>query len=449
MEPIISYKKIAQLALPIILAQSVVLMNGMIDLAFIGPFGAEAIAAVSVANAICAVLLNFLEGFRIGTTVLIAKAAGSSPKITAVVNTGLFLAACVGLALAAAAPGISSLVYHIVDDEHLRYYGMDYLKIWLWTMPLILFNHVLTGLFRGQGNTATPLYSTATICLLNACFAYLFVYGGFGFPGLGVKGAALGTLLANFLGLLLIARLAFLRKITAGNLNWKQPFLRQAPEYIALAADIGMNTGFTLLALLLFVVIIKQLGAAALATHQITLQVFNFAYLPAVGFLITASIVVPRLLEPAYDSLLLRTVNRICQMSFGFILLTSSLLFIFADNVSRFFSPADQLVAEQAVQTLRLVCFGQLFSSVYMVLRGVLTACKDTRFIMYEGLISGYLIFLPLGYLGAIQSGYGVFGGYMAFLAWCIVDCMALAWRFYLNKGWRQHAGVTIEAYHE
>jgi len=57
-----------------------------------------------------------------------------------------------------------------------------------------------------------------------------------------------------------------------------------------------------------------------------------------------------------------------------------------------------------------------------MVMRGVLTACKDARFIVYEGLVSSYIIFLPLAYLFAIQLGYGVYGGYIAFLFWCFTD---------------------------
>jgi Na+-driven multidrug efflux pump len=200
---------------------------------------------------------------------------------------------------------------------------------------------------------------------------------------------------------------------------------------VSLGVDVGLNTGFTLLALLIFVWLIKPLGTAALAVHQITLQVFNFAYLPAIGFLITASIIVPQLGETERNSLL-PTVGRICKMSFGVILVTSSLIFIFSSTISNFFSPADRLVAEQAAQTLKLVCIGQLFSSIYMVLRGALTGCQDTRFIVYEGWVSGYLLFLPLAYLLAVKAGYGIYGGYTAFLLWCMADCSALVIRFFL-----------------
>ena len=436
MQKIISYGKIGKLAFPVIAAQSVVLLNGMIDLAFIGPYGTEAIAAVSIANALCAVLFNFLEGFRLGTTVLIAKASAASdaPKATGVINAAVFLVILIGVIVMALAPYIGNAVYDIAGNELMKYHGADYLKVWLWSLPLILFSYVFVGLFRGLGDTATPLYSTAVICGLNIFFDYLFVYGGLGFPRMGVQGAAWGTLAANLIGLAIIIYLALNRALTRQYIQLRQPFVKQIPEYLSLAADVGLNTGFTLLALMLFVWIIKPLGTGALAVHQITLQVFNFAYMPAIGFLITASITVPQLLISRQGHLLLATVSRICKMSFGVILITSSLLFIFSATVSGFFSPADKLVAEQAAQTIKLVCLGQLFSSVYMVLRGALTGCGDTRFIVYEGWVSGYLIFLPVAYLLALKLGYGILGGYAAFVLWCFADCTALALRFYIKR---------------
>lgn len=441
MEQIISYKIIGKLALPIIISQSVVLISGIIDLAFIGPYGTEAIAAVSIANALCATLFNFLEGFRIGTTVLIAKASASKnlSKGIAVVNTGLFLAGMIGITIIAFAPDISNAVYDIVGNEQIKYHGLEYLTVWLWTVPLILFSYVLVGLFRGLGDTATPLYSTIVICILNVFLSYLFVYGKFGLPSMGVKGAAWGTMFANFVGLLITVYLVLKKPLTSKYITLKQFSYKQVQEYIALAIDVGLNTGFTLLAMLAFVCIMNQLGVVALAVHQITLQVFNFAYLPAIGFLITASIIAPKLLESQQEQLLIPTVSRICKMSLGVIFITSGLLFIFSATISNFFSPADQVVAKQAAQTIRLVCVGQLFSSIDTVLRGALTGCKDTKFIVYEGLVSGYLLFLPLAYLFAVKSGYGVYGGYVAFLLWCMIDCTALTVRFYLQKGWQKN----------
>lgn len=442
MEKLISYKKIIKLALPVTISQSIILLSGMIDLAFIGPYGTEAIAAVSVANILCATLFNFFEGFRIGTTVLIAKAAATNDtkKITAVVNTGLFLSILVGSVIILLAPYASSIVYDIVGNELIAYYGLDYLTIWLWSLPLALITHVLVGLFRGLRDTVTPVYVGVMICTLNGLLDYLFIYGGWGLPSLGVKGAAFATLVADLLGILTIVYFIIKSPLTAKYINFKQGFCGQVKEYTILAMHIGLNTGFTLLALVVFVYIMKFLGPAALAVHQISLQIFMFAYLPAMGFLVTASIIVPQLFSANQYEMVSKTVSRLCKISFFVICVISSLIYISATAISGFFSPADEMVAAQATQTLRLVCFSQLFSAVYMVLRGALTACKDSKFITYAGLVSGYMVFLPLAYLFAIKLQYGVYGGYMAFLVWPITDCLFLVVRFYWQQGWLKNS---------
>jgi len=91
--------------------------------------------------------------------------------------------------------------------------------------------------------------------------------------------------------------------------------------------------------------------------HQITLQVFNFTYLPAMGFLITSTIIVPKLLE----DILVPTVNRISRMNFGVIFMVSGLLFISSLRVGSFFSPTDKLVAVQTAQTLNLFVLANCF----------------------------------------------------------------------------------------
>lgn len=125
-----SYRTIGGLALPVVMAQAVVLFNGVTDLLFIAPCGTEAIAAVALANALCAVLLNFLEGLRLGTTVLVAKASDAAES-SAVVAIGLLLALTVGGGIALVAPWLAAMAYATASNEALRLQGTDYLTVWL------------------------------------------------------------------------------------------------------------------------------------------------------------------------------------------------------------------------------------------------------------------------------------------------------------------------------
>ena len=432
---IISYKEICKLAWPVTISQGIMLINGMVDLAFISPFGTDAIAAVSVANVICVTLINFFEGFRLGTTVLVAKASTeNSRKIAGIFNTALFLALTSGLFITLTAALISSTVFSSMGTTAMAYYGTDYFTYWLCVTGVSFTFYTLAGLYRGLGDTLTPLYAGILMCLLNAVLDYLFIYGHGGFPALGVKGSALATLTANIIGTLVLFSLLLHRKKTAHYINFYEPILPYIKEYLKLALQIGTNTGLVSLALVFFMGIIEALGATALAVHQITFQIFLFAYLPGMGFLITASILVPRLIGNKEYHLIQKTVTKVCKISFLTIFVTSSILYLAAPYISTFFSPADLFVAKESARTIRLVCLSQLSCSIYMVLRGALTGQKDTHFIVYEGLVTAYVIFLPLAYFMVIKSGYGVFGGYIAFLIWCISDSLALWVRFhYVN----------------
>lgn len=424
---VISYKKIVKLALPVTISQGVILINGMVDLAFISPLGTEAIAAVAVANVICATLINFFEGFRLGTTVLVAGAAKDTKKIAGIFNTALLLALMAGSLITIAAPFISSAVYNYIASSQMADHGIPYFTYWLCVMGVSLVFYTLVGFFRGLGDTLTPLYAGSAMCVFNAILDYILIY----VYALGAKGSALATLTANITGTLALFSLLLGSKKMACYINFHQSFLPYLKDYLKLSAEIGSNIGLVNLALVFFMVIIEVLGPAQLAIYQITHQIFLFAYMPGMGFLITASILAAELIGKKEHHLLIGTITKIGKISFLTILLTSGAIYLSAPYISAFFSPTDGYVTKEAVKTIRVVCIAQLFCSVYMVLRGALTGQRDTRFIVYEGLFTAYAVFLPLAYLLSIKSGYGVIGGYIAFLIWCLSDCLALFIRFY------------------
>lgn len=440
MKQVISYKNIFKLALPVTLSQSAVILSGLIDLAFVSSYGTSAIAAVSIANVIVSTLYNFLEGLRTGTTVLVSKASElkDTDRITAVFNIGLFVALVIGLPIAIMGKHISCFIYNKFSNNMLQFYGIDYLKIWLWAVPITLILNVIVGFLRGFSDTVTPLKVSIMICILNGIFDYIFVDGKLGMPGMGAKGSAFATLLSNMIGVIVIAVLLMKKAYIEKYINFKKLSLSYFKGYLKLITEIGVYTGFMNLAIAIFVYIMGFFGAEELAVHQITFQVFLMSYLLAAGCMVSASIVVPKLLTEKQEELIIKSVYRICKVSICAISIMSILLYIFASRIAAFFSPNDKMVIMNAARTLRIISFAQLFTSIYMTLRGALTGCGDTRFIAYEGGISGYIIFLPAAYILAVKLNYKVYGGYIAFLLWCITDCTAYIIRFYFQRGWRK-----------
>lgn len=397
MSQLISYKNIFKLAFPVTISQSTIVISGLTDLAFVSRYGTRAIAAVSIANVIIATLYNFLEGIRAGTTVLVSKAAElkEDEQITATLNIGLAVSLAVGLPVAFLGKYIGYFAYRGFSDNLIRLLGTDYLKIWLFAVPITLVLNVIFGVFRGFSDTVTPLKVSIVICVSNAVFDYILVCGKLGMPGMGTKGSAYATLFSSIAGLLFMAALLVKKRPIAQYFYFQKAPADYFKKSLRLMMEIGIYTGFMNLAMAVFAFMMGSFGSRELAIHQITFQIFLISYLLTMGFLVSASIVVPKLTAQKQADLIIKNVSRICKVSLGAICILSFALYLFAPGIAAFFSLSNQAVIANVTKTIRIVSFAQLFTSVYMTLRGALTGCGDTKFIAYEGGISGYNFGLP------------------------------------------------------
>lgn len=432
MSELISYKKICKIALPVTISQASIILNGMIDLAFLGGFGTDIIAAASICNITSSTIYNFLEGIRTATTIMISKANAEKAKrnMSSILNVSLVNALIIGIIVALITPFFSKLLYSLLSTEDVAVYGVKYMTIWLSAAPFTLIFYAGVGFFRGLGDTVTPLYITIFNFLVNFIGDIVFVKLGF-----GANGIAAATLISYIIGSIVTLITLKVKKSTRDYFRLKESIKGKVKEYVALSFQIGFNTGFMNMALMFFVSIMSTQGTEIVAAHQIAFQVFLITYLPAMGFLVSASILVPQLLALQKKKLIGATVFRIVKVSFLFVLIISAIVYTFSNNIAAFFSPNDLVVVERASEALKIVSVIQLSTSIYMVIRGALTGCKDTKFMMYEGIISGYLIFLILAYIFVCKMNYGIKGGYYAFLIWALSDCIFFISRFlYINK---------------
>lgn len=441
----ITTRSIITLAWPAIVSHAIVMLIGVIDLAFIARLETAALAtaataALAIANNVCSAYANFVEGIRSGTTVLTARYHGAekTDDVSRVLNMALLWALIIGLCAFAITPFVAHWIFWLIGNQEIEVMGRAYMTTRLMGFPLLLSIFAITGFFRGLKNTFTPFVITVFVCGLNALFDYLFIFGKFGFPKLGLVGAAVGTITAYVLGALISFFLLITNKISREYIKFTLPFNKERMrEYIKIGAEIGMYSGFIIFAMFLFAFTFRSLGTQALAVHQIAFQVFLVSYLPPMGFFVASSILIGKLIGEKQFALIPRITFKIFTVCFSFIVTICSVIALFAPQIAHFFSPQDQTVATQVTRIIYLICVTQLFSAVFLVMRGALTAAKDTLFILISGFITGYLIFLSLTYLLGIHLGYGVFGGYVAFLIWMSLDALILTIRFVVFKPYR------------
>jgi multidrug resistance protein, MATE family len=440
MIPELETKNIINLTWPVMISQSIIVLIGLIDLLFIRQLGTLFVGAISIANLVCTGVYSFLEGLRSGITVLTARSFGAKDKnnLSHLLNVGLFFAALIGIIILSTSYPLSKIIYTLVGNTKIEQIGLFYLPVRLFAAPFILTFFIIAGFFRGIKNTLIPFIITIIVCLSNLILNYLFISQKQNLVILLVCTIAIATIFSYAIGTIISFFILLKNKKSKQFVNFdifiKSLNKANIKRFTKITAEIGIYTGLTVIVITIFSYMFAKINPKVLAAHQICLQIYSAIYMPAWGFLASTSIIVGKLLGEVNRNLIKFAVYKISSISFSIIGFLSLLLFLFSNQVANLFSPTDRIVAKMVTSNLKLVAISLIIGSIYVVIRGALTAAKDTLFILLTGTATSFLFFLPLSYYLGIKYNYGIFGGYTAFLSWIILDLLILSWRFFCSK---------------
>lgn len=199
-------KTVLYFSIPYILSYFLQTLYGMADLFIIGQFnGVESTTAVSIGSQVMHMLTVMIVGLAMGATVMIGQAAGAAKHKQASCATGntitLFMALSViltaGLLLA-----VKPIVSVMSTPAEAVPGTVSYLTICFMGIPFITAYNMISSIFRGMGDSKSPMYFIAVACVANIALDYLFIGG----MGLGSAGAALGTTLSQTISVIVSLR---------------------------------------------------------------------------------------------------------------------------------------------------------------------------------------------------------------------------------------------------
>ena len=222
------YKTVAVLAMPLLLQNAVSTFVNLLDNLMVGRIGTESMSGVSIVNQLMFVFALCLFGGTGGAGIFGAQFYGKGDqnglrhtlRFNLALSVGFAALACAALAFFQ--DGFIGAFLHETDstgDLALTLAeGKAYLRIMLWGMPGFALTTAYVGTLRVTGNNRLPMRASLAAIAVNLVFNYLLIYGKLGFPVLGVRGAAIATVLSRYVELALILR---------GTHGQKEP-----PEYI-------------------------------------------------------------------------------------------------------------------------------------------------------------------------------------------------------------------------
>jgi len=442
-------RSLLKLATPIIGTMVTRMAMGFVDFVMVSRLGTDATAAVSPATILVFAVMCLGMGGATSVQTFAAQALGRRQprEAAAYAWQTLYLAIVFALfcypltrlagplwALIAAAPEVQAL-------------QVAYCRIAFWSMGFAIITFGLEGFFNGIQKPSVSLIAALVALVFNAAANYCLIFGHFGFPALGIRGAAYATVIAWGVRALLLSMVFLSREIrhTFGTLlTWrfsrekiKGMFYVGGPTAIQWVLDIG--AWFVFLSLLM-----KDFGTAAMAAANIVLQYMHFAFMPALGIGIALNSLVGHAIgEGRPNVAVVRT--RACMIVTGTYMGLVGLVFLIARYpLMRLMSADPQtLVSDPAVVSLGAgiliwAAIFQVFDAASITYMSALRGAGDTRWPAAVILLDCWLVFIGGGYLvSRLAPQWGVHGPWMMCTLYIILYGLALSWRF-RRGAWRK-----------
>lgn len=392
-----------------------------IDTAMVATLGEAAVAAVSYSAQPRLLCLALIKSLNVGVTAVVARRLGeknldraSGCMRQAIVLSALISLFCCGLFFATAVPVLR--LCGSMDDTI-----SDAAVYFRWMLPGQVLQQIYMTINIGQscsGNGRLSMKTNMAACSVHIFFNYLLIGGHWGFPALGLRGAALAGFLGNLAALAVAVECLFSKKSiyhVKTKTGWwptgKNIYSLWSVSSSALLENLCWRLGLFICAR-----IAASLGTLLYATNSICMNLIDTVLVGIEGFAVAAAALVGRELgakKPGRAEL----VGRICfRMAFAYGLAMVAVLVGLRGPLMGLFSQ-DPVVLESGKVVLLIVAAATIPDVFMIVYAGALRGAGDTRFVASFSLLSTMLVRPFLAWLLTIHLGIGLNGLWLALLA--------------------------------
>ncbi|MBQ8590126.1 MAG: MATE family efflux transporter [Firmicutes bacterium] len=444
------YKTLAVVVLPISLQQLISSSLSLVDNLMIGSMGEAELAAVGLATQFYFIHWMMLFGFSSGCNTFLSQFYGTGDwkNFRKVVGFVILVALCGGTCFFLGALLFPTQIMSIFTDDPLTIQlGAQYIRTGSPCFLCIAINVPFTAALRVSEQATIPLRNSTIAFFGNTFLNYVFIFGKFGFPVMGVKGAALATVCCRIIEVSLTLFAVFVRKNKVAAplkefFGWNRNFVVRVVkncipttinETMWAAATAAYNAAYGHLPVTAF---------AAVQAANTVLNMFTMAiYSLGDGMMILVGQELGRRkFERAYN-----LAKEIIKVSLGVAAFAGVLLFIMSGPISGLFN-----FTEEGLSLLRKILMVYSFTLILKLydgihITGTLRAGGDTKFAMFCELGTMWLVGVPLVFLGALYLGLPVYWVVLMSAMEEVVKAMILSWRF-LSKKWVNNVIRGIES---
>ena len=396
---------------------------GLVDSYMVSSLGSNAVAAVGLTTQPKFMGLSLFFALNVSISALVARRRGEDRKEDAnriLVSALLFIvmaAAVISTLLVTFAGGILMFCGSNADTHDS---AMIYFRI---IMGGMIFNCIQMGINaaqRGAGNTKITMRTNVTSNLVNIVFNYLLIGGNFGFPALGIKGAAiatvLGTVVASIMSVLSLFEKDCFVSIPYIIKNKIRPAVSAFQSLVKVGYSVFFEQMLMRIGFMATSIMAAKMGTAQMAAHQVGMNIMSLSFSFGDGLQATAVALIGRSLGQAREDLA-KEYGRTCRMMGAFISVVLAFFYFFGGKIlmSAFFSEAE--IVKIGVGITRIIILVVIFQVSQVIYMGCLRGAGDTGYTAMASIISVTIIRTAFSYLCGYMLGFGINGVWMGILA--------------------------------
>lgn len=393
---------VLRFSIPFFISSFLQTMYGIVDLFIIGQFnGADTIAAVSSGGQIMHMVTVVIIGLAMGTTILLSRAVGAKDekRIANIIGNTVILFLIVSILLTSALIVFnSSLVKWIQTPVESVEQTKSYLLICFIGIPFIVAYNVISSVFRGLGDTKSPMYFIAAAGVVNIILDYILI----GKLGMGAAGAALGTALSQTFSV--VFSLLYIKKKSLGITVKRKDFALQqkmAKELLRIGAPIAVQDGLIQVSFLIITAIANGRGVDVAAAVGIVEKIIGFLFLVPSAMSSAVSAISAQNVGANLHGRAKKTLWYACGITFGVGMVFSILCQWVSPRVVGWFTD-EPLIIQLGAQYLRAYVFDCAIAGIHFCFSGYFCAYQYAYLSFLHNIASIILMRIPGAYFASV-----------------------------------------------
>jgi len=408
-------KAVFLLAVPMVLELVLESTFAVVDIFFVAKLGPSAVATVGLTESLLFLLYSIAMGLAMSVTAVVARRIGEGKREEAANAAVQAILAAILLSIPFALAGIffaKDLLRMMGADAWTLEHGYHYMQWMLGGNVVIMLLFVINAIFRGAGDAAIAMRVLWLANGLNIILCPLLIFGIGPFPEMGIKGAAVATVIGRGVGVLYQLWMLFHggKHIRVAS---SQLALHGATMWNIIRTSLG-GIGQMIVAMTAWIFLMRilaNIGSEAVAGATIAIRIMMFTLMPAWGMSNAAATLVGQNLGASQPDRAAAAVWRIGWYNMAFTLLISVLFFFFHDRLIGIFTD-DARVIRIGGEWLRILSYSYFVYGWWMVAVQAFNGAGDTVTPTKINVVFFWLLQIPLAYLLAINLGWqesGVF----------------------------------------